>query len=133
VGSETILRSWATGVCVDSNYAGNAYAIGCNGGNYQIWYPAGTGSVGCGFYSCGPIVVLRNHETDRLLDSNSGGSVYTTQYWPGRNQLRWLMTGNDRVTQFQNFETGLCLQTNGHGDLFTTACGSHFQDFRQGY
>ena len=27
----------ATGHCLDSNWAGDVYAIGCNGGTFQIW------------------------------------------------------------------------------------------------
>jgi hypothetical protein len=132
VGTDTILRSWATGVCVDSNYAGAAYAIGCNGGMYQLWYPGGNAVFLCGFYGCGPSVILRNDETNLVLDSNYAGAVYTLP-WNGGNYQNWLMTGNSYVTQFQNAQTGLCLQTNGHGDLFTTYCGSNYQDWRQGY
>jgi hypothetical protein len=27
----------ATGLCLDSNSAGSAYTLGCNGGGYQTW------------------------------------------------------------------------------------------------
>jgi hypothetical protein len=135
VGTDTVLRSWATGVCADSNWAGAAYTLGCNGGNFQNWWPAGDGWNGCGYYGCGPVVVIKNVETDRALDSNTGGSVYTNPYlnWENNRYQRWLMTGNNTVTQLQNVATGLCLQTNGHGDLFTTSCGSNFQDWKQGF
>lgn len=135
VNADTIFRSWATGVCIDSNWAGQAYTLGCNGGNFQNWWPAGDGWTGCGYYGCGPVVVLKNDETDLALDSNAGGSVYTNPYlnWDNNMYQRWLMTGNDTVTQLENVQTGLCLQTNGQGDLFTTDCGSNFQDWKQGF
>lgn len=132
ISSDTILRSWATGVCVDSNSRGDAYAIGCNGGTYQTWFVAGTGLRGCGHYGCGPFVVLRNDATDRVLDSNSAGAVYTNPSNGGSYQ-KWVMTGNDTVTQFENVQTELCLQTNGDGRLFTTGCGSNYQNWKQGF
>jgi serine/threonine-protein kinase len=134
IGSLTILRSWATGVCVDSNYAGSAYAIGCNGGNFQNWFIGGYGLWACGAYGCGPVVGLRSNETNLVLDSNWAGAVYTHVYVPDNDaNQEWLMTGNDTVTQFQDVATGLCLHTNGDGALFTTGCGSNFQDWRQGF
>lgn len=132
VGSDTVLRSWATGVCADSNSSGAAYGIGCNGGDYQKWYIAGNGRWADGRYGRGPVVVLRNDATDRVLDSNSGGAVYTNPLNSGPNQL-WIMTGNDSVSQFQNLATGYCLQTNGDGPLYATTCGSNFQDWKQGF
>jgi hypothetical protein len=133
IDSDTILRNWATGVCVDSNYAGAAYAIGCNGGNYQNWFIGGYARGACGSYGCGPVVGLRSDETNLVLDSNRAGAVYTHNYLDNDANQEWLMTGNDTVTQFQNVATGLCLQTNGDGVLFTTGCGSNFQDWRQGF
>ena len=136
VGSTTILRSWATGVCVDSNYNGAAYAISCNGGVYQDWYIGtshGAATV-CGAYGCGPEVFLTDSLTGLRLTNTGGGNVSTTAptsgYWSPQS---WVMTGNDNVTQFQNEHTGQCLQTNGDGRLFTTGCGSNYQDWKQGF
>src|SRR5882762_7116952 len=70
VGQNTMLRNWATGVCLDSNEGGAAYAIGCNFGNYQIWYTGGTGinvRVGNVLH---PVIILRDNQTNRCLDSN---------------------------------------------------------------
>jgi len=134
IGRTTIFRSWATGVCLDSNWAGRAYTLGCNGGNFQNWWPGGAGYKACGAYGCGPVVVIKDNETDRALDSDWAGRVYTNPYvnWQNNMNQRWLMTGNDTVTQLQNVATGLCLQAMA-GVLFTTGCGSNFQDWRQGF
>ncbi len=134
MGTDTILRSWATGVCLDSNNAGNAYAIGCNGGLYQKWYPGGMGITACGLkYGCGPVVVLRDDATNRVLANDVSGAVYTNDYATNNHHQWWIMTGNNNVTHFQNFFTGQCLQSNGNPSIFTTTCSSNFQDWKQGF
>ena len=67
-----IIRNWTTGNCLDSNHAGNVYAIGCNGGNYQGWKLeyAKTRSGMDGYR-------MVNQQTGRCLDSNQRQMVYT--------------------------------------------------------
>jgi hypothetical protein len=32
-----VLFNWQTDLCLDSNYAGDVYTLGRNGGRYQSW------------------------------------------------------------------------------------------------
>ena len=128
----TIFRNWATGECLDSNYAGAVYPLGCNGGNYQNWFLYDTGWVEASTNA--PIIYIWNAQTGRCLDSNTSGNVYTNPCAPvGSNYFQfWVWYGDAYVGQYQDGATGLLLQANG-GGIYTQVCCSNFQDWRQGF
>lgn len=103
----------ATGFCLDSNTAGSAYTLGCNGGSFQKWtWTGGSASV-----------EHRNLATGLCLDSNTAGRVYTLGC-NGGNFQRWRRSGQ----QWINVATGLCLDSNTAGNLYTLGCnGGSFQ------
>ena len=72
---------WAhANICLDSDYAGNVYGLGCNGGFFQSWEWVWTTQE------------FRNTQTGRCLDSNYNGQVYTLPCNGGRFQ-KWAFIG----------------------------------------
>lgn len=72
---------WAyANVCLDSDYAGNVYGLGCNGGWFQSWNFLWTTQE------------FRNTQTGRCLDSDYNGRVYTLPCNGGRYQ-KWGFIG----------------------------------------
>jgi Ricin-type beta-trefoil lectin domain len=69
--------------CLDSNYSGSVYVLGCNGGNYQKWHFY---AVGNGRYN------VVDQQTGLCLDSNNSGSIYTLSCNGGNYQNWWLTT-----------------------------------------
>ncbi|MFI9550199.1 RICIN domain-containing protein [Nonomuraea endophytica] len=67
----TILRNWATGLCLESNHDGHVYTLPCqDGNNWQTWvmyFPTDRWDV----------ANFASEETFRELDSNHAGNVYT--------------------------------------------------------
>ncbi|MGC4807208.1 RICIN domain-containing protein [Micromonospora sp. DT233] len=69
----------AQGVCLDSNFAGNVYVGGCNGGAYQRWH---MNKIGPALYN------VINVATGRCLDAGANWDVYTLPC-NGGNYQKW--------------------------------------------
>jgi len=104
----------ATLRCLDSNFSGNVYTLGCNGGDYQLWTnsPLNFGDQ------------IRDKATGRCLDSNTSGSVYTLPCNGGAFQ-QWTVSNTGRFGfEIRNVATGLCLDSNTSGNVYTLGCNN---------
>ncbi|GGK03598.1 hypothetical protein GCM10010123_36910 [Pilimelia anulata] len=109
-------KNVATGFCLDSNAAKQAYTHGCNGGNYQKWDVQSSGGV-----------VLKNVATGFCLDSNAAKQAYTHACNGGSYQ-KWTVLRRGGDVGFKNVATGFCLDSNAAKQLYTHACnGGNYQ------
>lgn len=86
----TIQESQSPGLCLDSNHAGDLYAIRCNGGGYQRWDFNHVGRQRDGYWGVEwDVYEIRNRATGRCLDA-SWNDGYTLGC-NGGNHQRWYL------------------------------------------
>jgi serine/threonine-protein kinase len=143
---ENVIRNWETGLCLDSNWAGDVYTLPCELGTnpHQVWevYHQSRNSAGV------PIVQLKNKATGRCLDTADGSNPVTVSisHCPAY-PAAWLppayvyetffyATGEPLYrTQFRSYySSGYCLDSNRSGDVYSIPCnGGNYQNWRHGY
>ncbi|WP_432839800.1 RICIN domain-containing protein [Dactylosporangium sp. CA-092794] len=126
-----MLRSMPQGQCLDSNYNGEVYTLGCNGGQYQQWRFVHVDD-GSGY----PVWALKDQQTQRCLratdsslstvscGSDAGTFFYAIYPQPDHNVLK-LMT----------WTSGGCLDANlpWERPYIRWPCDSDYQDWHLGY
>jgi hypothetical protein len=107
----TEIKNVATLRCLDSNYDGSLYTLGCHGGSYQQWNLS-LNSYGYSF---------TNRQTGRCLDSNTSGHAYTLSC-NGGNFQRWRPTFTSNAGgswEMVNVATLRVLDSNADGSSYT--------------
>ncbi|WP_018352641.1 RICIN domain-containing protein [Longispora albida] len=111
----------ATGYCLDGDYAGRVYTMGCNGGNYQNWYVIDHGTS----------QELVSAQTGRCLDSNAVGNVYTLPC-NGTAYQKWTLVFTQGGYGYSNVATGRVLDSNWQGQAYTLPLNnSPYQTWRR--
>jgi serine/threonine-protein kinase len=83
---------------------------------------------------------LKDYQTDRCLDSNAAGQVYTNPcQFPGNLYQNWDLWQYDLMTPggvpysvwaWQDVATGRCLDSNAAGNLYTNPCQAPGNDYQ---
>jgi serine/threonine-protein kinase len=124
----TIIRNWETGRCLDSNWAGQVYTLGCNGGDYQGWRIEYVGQREVFVYH------IVNVKTGRCLDTAAAGYVQTTPCEGHKEYQLWHAAGTDgmRKIELRQYSfRGSCLDSNRAGSVYKLRCnGGGFQLWR---
>src|SRR5262245_44667996 len=122
VSSQTVGELGGAWLTLDSNWDGDVYVLGWNGGDYQRWRITVKSEAG------GSIAEVKNIATGRCLDSNWDRAVYTLGCNGGNYQL-WHIAHviNEKHTRLWNIATGYCLHTNTW-DVYTYPCNADYNE-----
>ena len=102
----------ATGLCLDSNNAGDLYTMACNGGDFQQWALLGD--------------LIFDVSTNLHMESTADGKVSMTAHF-GYSSENWYQVGQTII----NMDSGRCLDSNNAGQVYTLPCnGGDFQNWR---
>ncbi|MEW9555365.1 ricin-type beta-trefoil lectin domain protein [Nonomuraea sp. NPDC050783] len=122
-----IIRNWATGRCLDSNFAGQIYTLPCNNGNFQLWQI---------LYYDGSWWRIRNYQTGLCIDGNNNSAVYMSPCQDPNLWQKWSINWREGAAiwsnvTFKHATNSWCLDSNGAGAVYTQPCnGGGFQDWR---
>jgi serine/threonine-protein kinase len=112
----TTLKSSETGYCLEGDFNGTVYAPACTGLGTQNWIMQPVSSaLNHGLYN------LVNAATGQCLDSNPSGNIYTLPCNGGNYQVWATSPIGTGPSQFQDFQTALCLD-GSNGNAYTLAC-----------
>ena len=114
------LHNVATGRCLDSNNAGSAYILPCNGGNYQNWHYLGS-------YFSGAYLLV-DAETGRCLTITGSTTIGTTSCNSNDGYEAWYPVSVNGHTRYDNVVfSSDALDANNTSVYYGAVNGGNFQ------
>lgn len=78
--------------------------------------------------------MIKNNDTGKCLDRNSGGNLYATKACSSGNnfQLWQILKPATGIIMFKNRATGRCVDSNANGSAYTNPCSTanNYQKWR---
>lgn len=115
-------KNYETGRCLDTNRTGGVLTATCNNTHDQafaVYYTpysrGGDGNYGGGFSYMDP-------QTNRCLDGNVEGHVYTLPCDWNNMYHSWSRGGSGPAETLRSYQTHRCLDSNREGKVYTLPC-----------
>jgi hypothetical protein len=114
------LHNVATGRCLDSNDAGSAYILPCNGGNYQNWHYLGS-------YFAGAYLLV-DAQTGRCIEPTGSTSIGTSACNSNDGYQAWRPVSVNGHTRYENVVfSSDALDANNTAVYYGTVNGGNYQ------